>query len=114
MDHANTALMTGGLAMAGGLAGALLGKVWTVTAEVCGVPVHRVGATPLVLAAAGGLALAAIVVFASALLAVVALVRHDRTAADRSGLALLVGLVAVPVCAVGLGIAYGDRPVLCW
>ncbi|HET7488159.1 MAG TPA: hypothetical protein VFJ85_09535 [Acidimicrobiales bacterium] len=110
---ATVLLWTGAFSIAGGLAGYLLGHVWTAPVDNCG-DVGRAGAGPVwaiaLLALAAG-ALGALFSLANLCLAAH---RRDRSGVSRSGLALAVAIAAVAICLGGLAVVWGDTPLFCF
>ena len=111
---ANVLLSAGGVALAGGLAGLLLGRTWTVAVELCGDGTGRQGAAPLWYMSLLGLALAVLVAILSLVLVVVSLVRRDDRVVRRSVLALLVGILATGAGYAGAVVVIGDAPLFCF
>ncbi len=114
MAVANVLLAGGGVAMAGGLSGLLLGRTWTVAVALCGDGTGRQGAAPLWYMSLLGLALAVLVVILALALLVVSLVRRDHRVVRRSVLALLVGILATGAGYAGAVVVIGDAPLFCF
>lgn len=114
MAIANVLLSAGGVALAGGLAGLLLGRTWTVAVALCADGTGRQGAAPLWYMSLLGLALAVLVAILALVLLVVSSVGQDKRVVRRSGLALLVGVVAAGACYAGAVVVIGDAPLFCF
>lgn len=111
---ANVLVSAGGVALAGGLAGVLLGRTWTVAVSLCGNGTGRQGAAPLWYLSLLGLALAVLVAILAVVLLVVSLVRRDQRVVRRSVLALLVGIFATGAGYAGAVVVIGDAPLFCF
>jgi hypothetical protein len=114
MAVANVLLSAGVVALAGGLAGLLLGRTWTVAVALCGDGTGRQGAAPLWYMSLLGLALAVLVAILALVLLAVSLVRRDKRVVRRSAVALLVGVLATGACYAGAIVVIGDAPLFCF
>ena len=114
MAAANVLLSAGGVALAGGLAGLLLGRTWTVAVALCGDGTGRQGAAPLWYLSLLGLALAVLVAILALVLLVVSSIGRDKRVVRRSALALLVGVSATGACYAGAVVVIGDAPLFCF